>query len=96
MIITYLWSLGGEYINIPIMNQFKQGMLYVLLLHIVHRGHLDKELGQNILYIIHIHVEEVICILNQHQYMDQIINLILMLHTREVTSVCYHKQSLNY
>ena len=94
MIITYLWSLGGEYINISIMNKFKQGMLFLWIIHMLHQDNLDQELGQNILNITHIQVEEVIFVQNQHQYMDQSINMILSSHTREVTSFSSHKQFL--
>ena len=63
-------------------------------MHMVHQDHLDLELGQNILDITHIQVEEMISVKNQFQYTDQFVNLILIAHTREVTSVGYHKQFL--
>ena len=36
MIILDSWPLGGEYIHISMMNNFKQGVLYLLMLHMVH------------------------------------------------------------
>ena len=51
-------------------------MLYLLMLHIVHRDHLDQEFVQDILDITHIQAEEVIYVKNQHQYMDPFINMI--------------------
>ena len=56
-----------------------------------HWDHLDQELGPNVLDITHIQVEEVISVQNQHQYMDQLINLNWIFHTREVISVVYHR-----
>ena len=41
-----------------------------------HQDHLDQELGQNILDTKQIQLEEVITVQNEHQYMDQFINLI--------------------
>ena len=39
-------------------------------MQVVHYGHLDKELGQNLLNIAHIQVEGEISTKNQHQFMD--------------------------
>ena len=64
------------------------------MLHMVHLDHLDQMVGQNILHITHIQEKEVIFIKNQHQYIDQFINHILIFNTWEVTSVGYHKQFL--
>ena len=60
----------------------------------VHQDHLDQEKGQNILEIKNIQVEEVFFIQSQHQYMDQFINIILNIYTREVTSFGYHNKLL--
>ena len=46
------------------------------MLRIVCQDHLDQGLGQNILDITHMHTEELISLKNQHQYMEQFINLI--------------------
>ena len=43
----------------------------------------------------HIQAEEVISIQNQHQCMDSFKNIILTIHTVDVTSVGYHKHLLN-
>ena len=40
-------------------------MFYLLMLHMVHQDHLDQELGQNLLVITHIQVEEVLYIQKQ-------------------------------
>ena len=45
-------------------------------MHMVNQDYMDKELCQSLLKIIHIQVEQVTYIKAQHQYMDQIINLI--------------------
>ena len=47
----------------------------------------NQELGKYLLNLTHIQVKEAIYVQNQHQYMDQLINLIWSFHTREVTSV---------
>ena len=47
----------------------------------VHQDNLDQELGQNLLGITHIQVEEVISVQNQLKYMYQFINMILIIHT---------------
>ena len=60
----------------------------------VYQDLLNQELGQNLLDRTHIEVEEVISVQTQHQYMDQFIKLILIMHTQEVTLVFYHKQLL--
>ena len=39
------------------------------MLHMVHKDHLDQELGQNLLDITHIQVEGEIYVQNQNQYM---------------------------
>ena len=59
-----------------------------------HQDHLDQDLGKTVLYITHIQVEEVVSVQNQHQYKDQFMNMILIINTREVTSVVYHKNLL--
>ena len=42
------------------MKKFKQGKLYLLMLHMVYLDQLDQELGQNLLVVTQIQVEEVI------------------------------------
>ena len=61
------------------------------MMHMVHQYNFDQELGHNLLDIIHIQAEEVISVQNQHQYMDQLTNMIWIFHTWEVTSVGYHE-----
>ena len=56
MIILYPWSLGGEDIHIEIINKFKQVMLYLLMMFMVHQYHIDQQLSQNILGVKHIHL----------------------------------------
>ena len=45
------------------------------MLHMVHQDHLDQEVGQHLLDITHKHVEREIYVQNQHQYMEQLINM---------------------
>ena len=61
------------------------------MMHLVHQDHLDEELGQNVLVITHLQVEGENTVQNQHQYMDQLINLNWFFCTQEVTSVGYHR-----
>ena len=44
--------------------------------------------------VTHIQSEELIYVQKQHQFMDQFTNIILIIHTPEVTSVGYHNQLL--
>ena len=60
----------------------------------VHQYHSDKYFGKNLLDITHLQAEEVIYVQNQHQYIVQFRNLILIIHTIEVTSVAFHNQFL--
>ena len=64
------------------------------MLCMFHQDHVYQELGKTVFYITHIQVEEVVSVQNQHQYKDQFMNLILIINTREVTSVVYHKNLL--
>ena len=48
----------------------------------VSSGSFGSRVGQNLLEITYIKTEELIYIKNQHQYMDQFINLILIFHTQ--------------
>ena len=57
MIIINSWFPGREYIHISIMNKFKKGMLYLLILYMVHQDHLDQELCKNLLETAHIQTE---------------------------------------
>ena len=64
------------------------------MLHMVHQDHLDQEVGQNLLDITHKHVEREIYVQNQHQYMEQLINMNWFFHNQEFTSVGYQTQFL--
>ena len=55
----------------------------------VHQDHLDQYLDENLLDITHIQVERAISFKNQHQYLDQLINMNLYFCNKEVTSVNY-------
>ena len=94
MIIIDSYSLGGEDINISITNKFKQVMLYLWILNMVHQDNLDQELGKILLGITHIRVEELVFGPNQHQCTDHFIIQNWNFHTQEVTSFVYHKQFL--
>ena len=76
LIILYSRSLGGEWIHISIRNKLKLGILCLWIIHMVHQNHVYQELGQNILYITPIQLEEAISVQSQYQYMDQFINMI--------------------
>ena len=41
------------------MNKSKKGVLYLLMIHMVHQDNLDQDLGQNILDKKHVHIEKV-------------------------------------
>ena len=51
------WWERDSYFN---NEKIKQGMLYLLMLYIVHQDHLDHDLGKKIMDITHIHVKEAI------------------------------------
>ena len=64
------------------------------MLNMGNQDYLDQDLSQHLFDITRIHVEEVIYIQNQHQYMYQFINQFSIFLTQEVTSVDYHKEFL--
>ena len=47
-----------------------------------YHNRLNQEFDENLLEITHIQAEEVIYVHNQHQYMEQLINLISIIHNR--------------
>ena len=94
IIIIDSWSLGGEEIHILIMNKPKQGMLYLWMMHLVNKDHLDQYLVQNILTITCIQVEEATSVKNQHPYMDQFINQNWCFCTLEDTLAGCHRHFL--
>ena len=64
------------------------------MMHLIPQDNLNQGLGQNVLFITPIQVEGETYVQNQHQYMDQFINLNWICHAQEYTSVGYHKQFL--